>query len=146
MNVSKSLSAVFFGVMLATGSMVAGAQVAAGAEMQNTMFLNGGIGEDEADAMRSRAGEFPLRVIFAEGPRNDFTANVPVAIVDARGTPVFSLRDSGPLLYVVLPPGRYTVIAESDGIRKTQQVTLGAGRGKDVVFHWNAPFVPEQDF
>jgi hypothetical protein len=146
MNVSKSLSVVFVCVTFAAGPIVAGAQAAVGTQMQNTMFLNGGIGEDEADAMRSRAGEFPLRIIFAEGPRNDFTANVPVAIVDERGTPVFTLRDSGPLLYVVLPPGRYTVIAESDGIRKTHQVTLGAGRGKYVVFHWNAPLVPEQAF
>jgi hypothetical protein len=137
MNVSKSLSIVFVSVTLAASPIVVGEQAAAGTQMQNTIFLNGGIGEDEADAIRSRAGEFPLRITFAEGPQNDFTANVPVAIIDERGTPVFTLRDSGPLLYVVLPAGRYTVIAESDGIRKTQQVTLDYRRGTDVIFHWN---------
>jgi len=60
-----------------------------------------------------------------------------LAIVDERGNPVFALRDAGPMLYVMLPAGRYTLIAESDGIRKTQQVTLDHGRGTDVVFHWN---------
>jgi len=40
---------------------------------------------------------------------------------------------------VMLPEGRYTVSAESDGIRKSQQVTVGRGRGADVVFHWNTP-------
>ena len=146
MNASKSFRIAFVGVSIAASPMIAGAQAAAGVQTQNTIFLNGGIGEDEADAMRSVAADFPLRIIFAEGARNDFTANVPVTIVNERGTQVFALRDSGPLLYVMLPAGSYTVIAESDGVRKTHQVVLVPGRGKDVVFHWNAPFVPEQDF
>ena len=108
-------------------------------DANSTLFINGGIGEEEADAMRSRAAEFSLRVVLADGPRNEFTAKIPVAISDARGNTVFTLPDAGPLLYVMLPEGRYTVSAESDGIRKSQQVTVGRGRGTDVVFHWNTP-------
>jgi hypothetical protein len=134
MNASKPLAITLVSVSLAAISMPGGAQTV---QTQNAIYLNGGIGEDEAHAMRGRAAEFPLRLIFAEGPQNVFTANVPLAIVDERGNPVFALRDAGPMLYVMLPAGRYTVIAESDGIRKTQQVTLDHGRGTDVVFHWN---------
>lgn len=100
-------------------------------------FINGGFGEDEVDAMRMRAREFPLRVVFADGPRNEYTANIPVTIADASGNAVFALPDAGPLLYVMLPDGRYTVSAQLDGVTKTQQVTLGRGRSADVVFHWN---------
>ena len=134
MNASKPLAITLVSVCLAAISMPGGAQTV---QTQNAIYLNGGIGEDEAHAMRGRAAEFPLRLIFAEGPQNVFTANVPLAIVDERGNPVFALRDAGPMLYVMLPAGRYTVIAESDGIRKTQQVTLDHGRGTDVAFHWN---------
>jgi len=137
MNGSKALSIALAGAALVKTPMVAGAQAPIAWQSQNIVFLNGGIGEDEADTMRSRASEFPLRLIFAEGPQNDFTANVPVSIVDERGNPVFALPDAGPMLYVVLPAGSYTVIAESDGIRKTQQVRLSRGQGRDVVFHWN---------
>jgi hypothetical protein len=137
MNASKPLAITLVSVSLATSSMSAGVQTAIAVQTQNAIYLNGGIGEDEAHAMRGRAAEFPLRLIFAEGPQNVFTANVPLAIVDERGNPVFALRDAGPMLYVMLPAGRYTVIAESDGIRKTQQVTLDHGRGTDVAFHWN---------
>src|SRR5436190_9776695 len=133
MNSSKSFSILLAAFALAAGApTIAGAQSAIDVQMTNTIFVNGGIGEDEADAMRSRAAEFPLRVIFAEGPQNAFTANVPLAIVDAQGNAVFALPDAGPLLYVMLPAGTYTVSAESDGTRKTQRVTLSPGRGRDV--------------
>ena len=58
---------------------------AAFAQMQReAAFLNGGIGEDETDAMRQRAREYPLRIVFAQGNQNAFTANVPVEVTDAR--------------------------------------------------------------
>lgn len=137
MIASKPLSITLVGVALAASPFAAGAQTGISVSTQNPIYVNGGIGEDEADAMRGRAAEFPLRLVFAEGPQNWFTANVPLAIVDERGNPVFALRDAGPMLYIRLPTGRYTVIAESGGLRKTQQVTLDRGRGRDVVFHWN---------
>jgi hypothetical protein len=115
----------------------AGAQPASIVTANPTAFLNGGIGEDEADAMRSKAHEFPLRLIFADGPRNEFTANIPVVISDARGNSVLALPDAGPMLYVMLPEGIYTVTAQADGITKTQHLALKAGQGQNVVFHWN---------
>jgi len=142
MNASKSLSIILVGAALAAGSAVAPAQPRNYAPPANVTFLNGGFGEDEVDAMRSRAREFPLRLMFSEGPRNEFTANVPVTITDARGNTVFALPDAGPMLFVMLPEGRYTVTAESDRIRKVQQVTIGRGRGSDVVFHWDSQATP----
>lgn len=122
---------------LIVGSTVAVAQPASILTDRPAVFLNGGIGEDEADAMRGRAHEYPLRLIFADGPRNEFTANIPVVIYDARGNAVLSLPDAGPMLYVTLPAGRYTVTAQADGIVKTQRITLTGGQGQEVVFHWN---------
>jgi len=99
-------------------------------------YINGGIGEDEAMAMRQQAREYPLRIVLAEGPRNEFTANVPVEIADAHGNRVLAVPDAGPLLYVMVPDGRYTITAEVDGVVKSQQVTVSRGQGRQVVFHW----------
>jgi len=139
MHAHRSLVILLAGLGLAAGPLAAAAQALDTwpPSSSRTTFINGGFGEDEVDAIRQRAHEFPLRVVFADGPRNEYQANVPVVIADARGVPVFTLRDAGPLLYVMLPEGRYSVTAEVDGIRKTQQVTLDRGRGRDVVFHWN---------
>ena len=103
-----------------------------------TLFRNGGIGRAEANAMRRTANEFSLRLTFDEGPNNDFLANVPVVIADARGKPFFTLDDAGPLLDVMLPNGTYTVTARADGLTETQHVTLNGIQGKDVIFHWNS--------
>src|SRR5437773_2066356 len=71
MNGSKALSIALAGAALVVTPMVAAAPAPIAWQSQNIVFLNGGIGEDEADTMRSRASEFPLRLIFAEGPQND---------------------------------------------------------------------------
>ena len=104
-----------------------------------TPYLNGGIGEDEAATIRSKANDFSLRLTFAEGPNNELTANVPVVITDARGDPILALPDAGPLLYVMLPKGSYTVTAQAHEVAETEHVTLDGTQGKDVVFHWSPP-------
>lgn len=135
MEMHRLLAVMLLGAAVTASPGVGAERTLAGTA--NTMvFRNGGIGEDEADEMRRQAHEFPLRLTFAEGPNNDFTANVPVVIADSRGDAVFAITDAGPLLYVMVPDGRYTVTAESDGIVKTQRVTVGRGQGADVVFHW----------
>ena len=119
MNTSRSfLIGLAAAVLIAAPPMTASAQATIDVQMTNTIFVNGGIGEDEADAMRSRL-PFLSRVVFAEGPQNAFTANVPLAIVDEQGNAVFALPDAGPLLFVILPAGTYTVSAESDGVEDT---------------------------
>jgi len=104
-----------------------------------TPYLNGGVGEDEAAVMRSRADDFSMRIMFAEGSNYDFTADVPVVIADARGNPIFALDHAGPLLYVMLPKGTYTVTAQVNDVAEARHVTLDGTHAEDVVLHWNPP-------
>ena len=131
MSVSRRIAAAALGLGLVAAPLTAFAQM-----QREATFINGGIGEDETDAMRQLAREYPLRIVFAQGNRNLFTANVPVEITDARGNRVLALPDAGPLLYVMVPDGRYTVTAEVDGVVRSQQVTVSRGQGREVVFHW----------
>jgi len=118
----------------------AGAQKAVPVVTVTTIpYLNGGIGDDEAETIRSKANDFSLHLTFAEGPNDALTANIPVVITDARGDPVLAVSDAGPLLYVMLPKGRYTVTAQAHDVGETEHVTLDGKQGKDVVFHWSSP-------
>jgi hypothetical protein len=138
MKLRYSLFAALIGASLTAGPLVADAEESPVAgTVTMTIFRNGGIGKEDADTMRHEAREFSLRLAFSEGPNKDFIADVPVVIADARGNRIFAHPDAGPLLYVMLPEGRYTVTARSDGVTKTQEVTLFGNQGKDVVFHWN---------
>jgi len=99
-------------------------------------YLNGGIGLDEQAAMHSAVRDFPLRMSFSERQDGEFLADIPTVISDSNGNSVFELRDAGPLLYVMLPPGRYEVSARFKGVTQSQHVTLAGKDGKDLYFHW----------
>jgi hypothetical protein len=138
MKIRSPLAAMFIGVsMLATLPLAASAQDSVVVEtITATTYVNGGIGKDEEAAMRRVAKEFPLRMTFSERKDREFIADVPVVIADARGNPVFELSKAGPMLYVMLPNGKYKVSARFKGLTELQQVTLAGKGGKDLYFHW----------
>jgi hypothetical protein len=129
-------------VLAACGPIAAHAQLAVGQQatiiqtVTRSAYVNGGVGADEQAAMRSLAGEFPLRIVFSEGKDNEFLADVPMMISDAGGNSIFALRGAGPMLYVMLPQGRYKVSAEFGGVIQTQQVEVAGGKSRDMHFHW----------
>ena len=102
-----------------------------------TSYLNGGIGKDEESTMRRMAKKFPLRITFAERKDGEFVTGVPVVISDASGKPVLELPRSGPMLFVMLPDGKYKVNSRFKGVTKSQEVTLSGKPGKDLYFLWN---------
>lgn len=139
MKTRQSLVAAMLGATLAASlPLSASAQGSVVVEtITATTYMNGGIGKDEEAAMRRVAGEFPLRMTFSERKDGEFVADVPVVITDARGSPVFELSNAGPMLYVMLPNGKYKVNARFKGLTESQNVTIAGKGGKDLYFHWN---------
>lgn len=107
--------------------------------INGTTYVNGGVGKEEKDAMRSMAAEYPLRITFSQRDNGELLADVPVAIVDAHGNRVFELPDAGPMLFVKLPPGKYEVSATFEGERQLRPVQLPGAHDGDVYFHWKGP-------
>ncbi|MGJ7511789.1 carboxypeptidase regulatory-like domain-containing protein [Variovorax sp. GT1P44] len=86
----------------------------------------GGIGSDESVAMRAEMKDHPLSLLFARAG-GAYLADVAVTVKDSAGATALVMNANGPVCLVNLPPGRYTVEAASDGVTKTQVVTLGGG-------------------
>ncbi len=103
-----------------------------------TTYLNGGVGEDEAQYMRKAAKDWALRLTFSESRDNEFVANDGLLITDLRGTPYLQLSGAGPMTYARLPAGKYRVTARFKGQSETREVTLDGKSGRDVNFHWAA--------
>lgn len=89
-------------------------------------YVCGGIGVDESTAMRAAMKEHALSLLFARA-NGAYLADVAVTVKDAGGATALSLRANGPVCLIDLPAGRYTVEAGTEGITKTQPVTLGGG-------------------
>lgn len=69
-------------------------------------YMNGGIGKDEADAIRAQASRFPLELPFvrrADG-HEEFVVDVAIRSADRAGRVVLELPGQGPVFLVNLPP------------------------------------------
>jgi hypothetical protein len=98
-------------------------------------YLCGGIGVEESHAMRAAMKDYPLSLLFAR-PSGAYLADVDVTVKDVHGATALEMRADGPVCLVDLPAGRYTVEAASEGVTKTQVVTLGRGSTKTADFRF----------
>ncbi|MHC8356314.1 carboxypeptidase regulatory-like domain-containing protein [Pseudomonas sp. LB3P81] len=106
-------------------------------EQNGISYLSGGVGEDEAKAIQQTTG-YNLHMTFAIGPENKYVPDVEVAIQKAQGQTVLTLSEAGPLVYVQLPPGKYTVVATRNGEERRDTADVGSGAARNLVFHWNS--------
>jgi hypothetical protein len=94
-------------------------------------YVSGGIGSDEAQAMRDAAADYPLTLELAAaggGPRDEYISNAEVRIVDSQGSVVLETRTEGPFLLVRVPSGVYAVDVEWNGVHKQKTVEVGERR------------------
>ena len=105
-------------------------------EQNGIAYLSGGIGEDESRAIQRTTG-YNLHMTFSVGTENEYIPDVKVVIQKAPGQTVLTLNDAGPLVYVKLPAGKYTVIATRNGETRQDVANVGSGAARNLVFHWN---------
>jgi hypothetical protein len=105
-------------------------------EQNGITYLSGGIGEDESRAIQQTTG-YNLHMTFAIGVDNKYIPDVDVVIQNAPGRTVLTLSEAGPLVYVRLPAGKYTVIATRNGEERRDTTDIGSGAARNLVFHWN---------
>ena len=104
-------------------------------EQNGIAYLSGGIGEDEAKAIQQTTG-YNLRMTFSIGAEGKYIPDVDLIIQNAQG-PVLTLSQAGPLVYVQLPPGKYTVVATRNGETKRDTADVASAGAKNLVFNWN---------
>jgi len=134
-----AIAALLFPVMLQAASLepIDSAGVQIQQQQQNGVtYLAGGIGEDEAKAIQQSSG-YNLHMTFAVGVQDEYTADVDVMIQKSPGQTVLTLNQTGPLVYVQLPPGKYTVVVTRNGETRRDVTDVGSGTPRNLVFHWN---------
>ncbi|WP_434628060.1 carboxypeptidase regulatory-like domain-containing protein [Pseudomonas sp. Z6-14] len=134
------LGALLFPIMLNATNLApidnAGVQVQP-MQQNGISYLSGGIGEDEARAIEQAQG-YNLNMTFAIGPEGKYVPDVEVTVQSSTGQTLLTLSDAGPLVYVQLPPGSYSVIATRNGEERRDTAKVGSGAARKLVFHWNS--------
>ncbi len=98
-------------------------------------YLSGGIGLDESKFIQQATG-YNLHMTFSTGTENKYVSDVDVVIQSAPGQSVLTLSQTGPLVYVQLPAGKYTVVATRNGEVLRDTADVGKGAARNLVFHW----------
>lgn len=98
-------------------------------------FVTGGIGEEEAAAMRRMAKDFSLNLVFSEGSGGKITG-VNAVIYNAKGDVMFRIKGANPLLYVALPSGKYRVLASYEGEKQGYVFELDGKSNKKLILNW----------
>jgi hypothetical protein len=99
-------------------------------ETQNGItYICGGIGADEAEAMKKEAPKHDLMVTFAS-TSGDFLGEAHVTIADGRGRTVLDTSCDGPIMLADFPKsGKYRVKAEVAGLATSGTVEVHHGKG-----------------
>jgi hypothetical protein len=102
-------------------------------------YVVGGIGADEAEAMRQAEASYPLTLELAApsgGWRDEYIADARVQILDAHGQALLSTKVDGPLMLIRLPSGHYAVEVDWNGAVKRRTVAITPGKRQHIVFEF----------
>jgi hypothetical protein len=128
---SSWLSIVLIAGLLAAGNAFAQAPLPRQHAVGSVSYVTGGIGSEEAQAMRDASADYPLTLELAAasgGPRDEYISNADVRILDGQGSVVLDTRTQGPFLLVRLPAGTYAVDVEWSGVRRQKTIEIGERR------------------
>jgi hypothetical protein len=99
-------------------------------------YVAGGIGKEQAEAMRVAAHDYDLMLTFAtDGGK--YLADIDLQIEDTNGNTLLSTVSKGPLFLANLPVGRYKITASAQGTSHTRIVNMGGERPTKAVFQWS---------
>lgn len=104
----------------------------------NITYISGGVGEDEAKAIKAEAKNWSLNIEFSQylENRDAWVSQVYLTILDAKGNAIFEANLDGPLFLAKLPSGNYEIVATYEGVTKKQRIQVVAGRPLHVSINW----------
>ncbi len=101
-------------------------------------FLSGGIGQNEADAIKRVAKQYPLELEFLlkAKSKDQYLSNVKVLVKDMHDKKVLEATSDGPFLLAKIPAGKYAITADRNGKIEHRTVQIAAHEHRRVVFEW----------
>lgn len=106
--------------------------------INGTSYSNGGIGQEEADEMRTKAGSFNLRLYMSEGKEGHSITDAQVTVFDKKGNVRLDLSNGGPMVFLHVVNGSYKINAKYKGITITRNVNISNRRGENVYLIWKS--------
>ena len=106
-------------------------------EQQGVRYVTGGMTQEENEAMGKLAARFPMHMVFTAKGQDEPVSGVNVIVRDVSGSVVLEVKSEGPLLFVDVIGGRYTVDAEYQGETQSQTKDLTGRRYLRLRYDFN---------
>ncbi|MYN20651.1 carboxypeptidase regulatory-like domain-containing protein [Rugamonas sp. FT107W] len=101
------------------------------------VYLSGGVGEDEQQAMQAARADYPVRLTFSTKGSGEYRADVALTILDRSGAVLATLVSPGPLCYLKLAPGSYRIVASVHGKELSQALVVQPLSARELYFYWD---------
>lgn len=106
------------------------------ADANGITHITGGVGDDERDALEAVRSQYNVHITNSnkDGAFNDSTQ---ITITDKASIEVVT-ADAGPLFFVNLPPGNYTILAQHREMQQTKKIKITKSKKTqpDLHFVW----------
>jgi len=102
----------------------------------DVIFVSGGVGADEQDALQAMRAGYNLHLLFSIRGTGEYVSDVRVRIADSRGNSLMETLSEGPMLFARLKPGRYIVTVQRGGQAFKQKATVGSTKWTSLSFAW----------
>jgi hypothetical protein len=106
-------------------------------------YMTGGIGEEDAATMRANAKKYTLNLLFSEGTSGRLMTDLNVNIYNEQSKSVFRIVGSKPMLYVNLPAGTYTILANNNGQKLRHKFTVKDNVNQRIILNWKDTLIEE---
>lgn len=109
------------------------------------LYINGGVGQEEADAIRAQAAGFNLRLYLSAGKAGKSITGVSLNVTDSKGNSVVQLDDAGPMLFTRVAPGNYRIKADYNGNTLSRNISVAGRKGSNVYLNFREAATDMQD-
>ncbi len=123
---------------LATGLSAQGEEMSKPKKYEHTTYLTGGVTEPDSAAIRKRGPDYGLQLFFSVDHKPTAAGEVKVKILNQAQETIMDAIADGPLFFVKVDGGRYTVVLDRGGDVQEKTFDLIGRRFGQFSFEWAA--------
>lgn len=106
-------------------------------KFEHTIYLSGGVTDEDAAAIKKRGPDFGLQLFLSADHKPVAPGEVNIKILNISGDTIINSVADGPLFFVKVDGGRYTLILDRGGDVKEKTFDLIGRRFGQFSFDWS---------
>jgi hypothetical protein len=106
-------------------------------KFEHTTYLSGGVSDEDAAAIKKRGPDFGLQLFLSAEHKPVAPGEVKVKILNISGETIIDSIADGPLFFVKVDGGRYTIMLDRGGEKKEKTFDLIGRRFGQFSFDWS---------